>query len=190
MLIFTKRGLTYFLLIDAVLLATALTFLMVKNDAKPLGLEDFGSGKMRLTSPAFAQNGPIPAKYTCQGDNVSPPLEVAGVPENAKSLALIMDDPDAPIGTFTHWVVWNLPPRAAFKEGAAPAGAIEGQNGAGKPGYTGPCPPTGTHRYFFKLYALDEAPVLPPSTNAKALEAAMEGKIVERAALVGIYRKK
>lgn len=189
-MIFSRRGLTYFLIVDAVLLAAALTFLMAKNGAKPLGLEDFGTGTMRLESAAFGQNAPIPARYTCQGENVSPPLSIEGVPENAKSLALVMDDPDAPIGTFVHWTVWNVAPRGEFKEGSVPGGAVEGANGAGKQGYAGPCPPAGTHRYFFKLYALDATLQLPPNAGVRELESAMEGKIVGRAALVGIYRKK
>lgn len=189
MMVFSKRGLRYFLLIDAVLLAAALTFFMSK-EPQPLGLEDFGSGKMRLASPAFGQNQPIPAKYTCQGEEVSPPLVAEDVPVNAKSLALVMDDPDAPLGTFVHWTVWNVAPRGAFKEGAVPGGAVEGMNGADNQGYIGPCPPAGTHRYVFKLYALDATLQLPATAGARELEAAMEGKVIERAALVGLYRKK
>lgn len=190
MMVFSRRGLLYFLLIDAVLLAAALTFLMAENRARPLGLEDFGTGGMRITSPAFEQNGPIPAKYTCQGENVSPPLSIEGVPGTAASLALIVDDPDAPLGTFTHWTVWNVAPRGEFKEGGVPGGATQGRNGTGAQGYFGPCPPAGAHRYFFKLYALDAVLDLPASADAKALEAAMEGRVVGKAALVGIYRKK
>lgn len=186
-----RRGLMYFLAIDALLIVAAVSVLVSRSrHPAPFGLEGFGSGRMRISSPAFAQNGPIPAKYTCQGENVSPPLEMSGFPEGTKSLALVVEDPDAPLGTWTHWVVWNVAPRASFPEGALPANAIEGVTSFGKPGYGGPCPPSGVHRYFFKLYALDEVPSLPASTGARALEAAIDGHALDKAGLVGTYRKK
>ena len=185
-----RRGLIYFVLIALALLTTAISVLVLGPQPEPLGLEGFGSGRMRLSSPAFEPNGPIPAKYTCQGENVSPPLEIAGVPDGTRSLALVVDDPDAPIATWTHWTVWNVAPRGAFSEGSVPAGAVEGATSSGKPGYSGPCPPAGTHRYFFKLYALDSALSPLPTTDVRALEAAMEGHTIDTAALVGTYRKK
>ncbi len=186
-----RRGLAYFLAIDALLIAVAVSVLVSRSrHPKPFGLEGFGSGTMRLVSAAFAQNGPIPATYTCQGANVSPPLEMRGVPDAAKSMVLVVEDPDAPLGTWTHWTVWNVAPRASFPEGAPPANAIEGKTSFGKPGYGGPCPPAGVHRYFFKLYALDDVPALPPSTDARALEAAIAPHVIEKAGLVGTYRKK
>lgn len=189
-MVLSKRGLIYFVLIDILLLGTAMSVLLFRPRPAALGLEGFGSGKMRLSSPAFGPNGPIPAKYTCQGENVSPPLSVDGVPDGTKSLALVVDDADAPLGTWTHWIVWNIAPRAAFPEGSAPAGAVEGTTSFGKTGYGGPCPPVGAHRYFFKLYALDSTLSLPPAADARALEAAMEGKTIDTAGLMGIYRKK
>jgi Raf kinase inhibitor-like YbhB/YbcL family protein len=185
-----RRGLIYFLAIDALLIAVAVSVLVTRSrHPVPFGLEGFGSGRMRLSSPAFAQNGPIPRKYTCDGEDVSPPLETAGLPDGTKSLALVVEDPDAPLGTWTHWTVWNVAPRSAFPEGSVPENAIQGMTSFGKPGYGGPCPPAGTHRYFFRLYALDIVPSLPPSADVRALEAAMEGHVLDRAGLVGTYRK-
>ena len=109
---------------------------------------------MKLTSPAFEHNKEIPPKYTCDGADTSPELNIEDIPENAKSLALIMDDPDAPAGTGVHWVVWNIPrDTKMIAKGAEPQG-IQGTTSFGKPGYGGPCPPSGTHRYFFQLHAL------------------------------------
>jgi len=131
---------------------------------------------MTLSSPAFANNGAIPAKYTCDGANVSPPLMIAGVPADAKSLALTVEDPDAPGGTFTHWLVWKVPPSTtAIVEGQHVG--TEEKNGFGKPGYGGPCPPSGLHHYVFTLYAMgDEA---PPS----------KGKVLGQTQLVGTFKR-
>lgn len=154
---------------------------------------------LTLASPAFPNGGSIPPRYTCDGDDLAPPLRWSGVPEAAASLALIVDDPDAPDPraprmTWVHWVVYNLPPDASgLPEGATardlPPGAREGLNDWKRPGYGGPCPPIGRHRYFFKLYALDR--VLPDlGTPTKAdLEAAMTGHVLESAELVGTYRR-
>lgn len=148
-------------------------------------------GKMRIASPAFAHNGEIPAKYTCDGADVNPPLIVEGVPAGTKSLALIVDDPDAPAGTWVHWVVWNIPPAIGeIRENSVPAGAGEGRTDFRRPGYGGPCPPSGTHRYFFKLYALDTALSLDPATTKKDLEKAMKGHIVAQSELIGLYSKR
>ena len=114
------------------------------------------SNAMKITSPAFSDNGTIPAKYGCKGTGVSPPLVFSGVPANAKSLTLHVDDPDAPGGSFTHWDVTNIPPTTKdVTEGQSPAGGTEGTNGFGKKGWGGPCPPSGTHHYVFTLTALD-----------------------------------
>lgn len=186
-----RRGLAYFLAIDALLIIVAVSVLISRSrHPAPFGLEGFGSGRMRLTSPAFTQNRPIPAKYTCQGEGISPPLAMSGLPDGTKSLALVVEDPDAPLGTWTHWVVWNVAPRADFPEGSAPPNAVEGVTSFGRPGYGGPCPPTGVHRYFFKLYALDEVPALPTSTDARALEAAIGPHVLDKAGLVGTFRKR
>ena len=145
---------------------------------------------MKLTSPDFMHNGNIPPEFTCDGSDVSPTLIIGDVPKNSKSLALVMDDPDAPIGTFVHWVVWNMPPDTKeVRKGSEPKGA-QGKTGFGNAGYGGPCPPFGTHRYFFKLYALDAELSLPKGSLKKELENAMEGHIIAKAELVGNYRRR
>ena len=129
---------------------------------------------MELKSSAFEAGGMIPKKYTCDGPDASPPLNWSDVPAKAKSLALIVDDPDAPMGTWVHWVAWNIPPDARSldegvpKKDSLPNGMKQGTTDFRSIGYGGPCPPSGTHRYFFKLYALDTALNLPPSTTKKA----------------------
>ena len=153
---------------------------------------------LTLTSPAFKPGAEIPTKHTCEGPDTSPALEWSGVPARAKSLALIVDDPDAPDPaapktTWVHWVLYGIPASAhALPEGgrALPAGTHEGLNDWKKQGYRGPCPPVGRHRYFFKLYALDaELRDFGQPTKAQ-LEQAMEGHVVEKAELVGTYQKK
>ena len=155
---------------------------------------------LTLTSTAFAPHGEIPTLYTCEGKDTSPVLAWTGVPAGAKSLALIVDDPDAPDPkapktTWVHWVLYDLPPTATgLPEGVAakdlPAGAREGVNDWKKPGYGGPCPPIGRHRYFFKLYALDTALPDLKHPNKGQLLKAMEGHVVGQAELVGTYQKK
>ena len=155
---------------------------------------------MTLTSPSFGAKAEIPAVHTCEGADTSPPLEWSGVPGRAKSLALVVDDPDAPDPkapkmTYVHWVLYNLPPATArLAEGAArgglPPGTREGKNDWKRTGYGGPCPPIGRHRYFFKLYALDaELPDLGPATKPQ-LEKAMDGHVIEKAEILGTYEKK
>jgi len=146
---------------------------------------------LSITSPAFSRNGLIPDRYTCDGADVSPPLAIDGVPEKTRSLALIVDDPDAPGKTWVHWVVWNIAPATReIPENSVPAGALQGTNDFGHRKYGGPCPPSGTHRYIFKLYALD-APLTPDAGATKArIEEAMSGHIVGKAELVGLYRRK
>lgn len=145
---------------------------------------------MELTSPAFNHEGNIPAKYSCDGDNISPPLEIKDVPEAARSLALIMDDPDAPGGTFVHWTVWNIPANTSrVEEGSLPPEAQAGMTSFGKAGYGGPCPPDGEHRYYFKLYALGGDIYLDPSATKEDLEKAMEPLILEKAELMGYYER-
>jgi len=152
---------------------------------------------LALTSTAFPPNGSIPAKHTCEGADVSPPLAWSGVPDGTKSLALVVDDPDAPDPrapktTWVHWVLLNLPPSAtSLPEGVAalPAGAAAGLNDWKRAAWGGPCPPIGRHRYFFKLYALDVViPRLARPTKAQ-LEKAMEGHVLAKAELVGTYEK-
>lgn len=145
---------------------------------------------MKIASTAFADNAAIPAKYSCQGDDVNPPLSFSDVPQNAKSLVLILDDPDAPGGTFTHWVVYNIPPQTtSIDESSTPPG-MQAQNSFGKEAYGGPCPPSGTHHYHFKLYALDEQLSFgEPAPGKTAVEKAMQGHIIEQAELIGLFSK-
>jgi Raf kinase inhibitor-like YbhB/YbcL family protein len=146
------------------------------------------TGAVLLTSPAFADNGEIPRKYTCDGESASPPLRIANVPSVAKTLALIVEDPDAPGGTFTHWVVWNMKAdRLLVDEGHPPDGAEEGTNDFGRRGWGAPCPPGGEHRYVFHVYALDGRVSSGP-TRAE-LEKAMKGRVVGEGRLVGRYRR-
>jgi len=145
---------------------------------------------LKITSPAFENNGDIPPKYTCDGDNVNPELIFEGVPSGAESLVLIVDDPDAPGGTWVHWTVWNIDPSVdSIGEDSVPEGAVEGNTDFGKPGYGGPCPPSGKHRYFFKLYALDTDLDLDIASEASDIEAAMEGHILASAELIGLYSR-
>ena len=151
---------------------------------------------MELKSSAFEAGGMIPKQYTCDGQDVSPPLSWSDVPNGAKSLALIADDPDAPMGTWVHWVAWNIPATARVleehvpKRDSLPNGMKQGTSDFRRVGYGGPCPPSGTHRYFFKLYALDSAVTLPPSTTKKDLENVMQGHILQQAELMGKYTRK
>ncbi len=146
---------------------------------------------MEILSPAFKNNTSIPSLYTCDGVGVNPPLKFGGVPDTARSLVLIVDDPDAPRGTWTHWIVWNMSPMTTeIAENSVSNGAIEGITSYGKPGWGVPCPPSGTHRYFFKLYALDIILSLGSSVEAVALEQAMVGHIIESAEIVGLYSRK
>lgn len=150
---------------------------------------------MNLTSPAFTQGQPIPVKFSCKGADVSPALVWSEPPTGTKSFALIMDDPDAPMGTWVHWVLFNIPAAArALPEGVPTSatladGSVQGVTSARSAGYHGPCPPSGTHRYFFKLYALDTALNLTSSADKKAVEAAMEGHILAQAELMGTFSK-
>lgn len=143
--------------------------------------------KLAVTSDAFENGGTIPKEHTCDGDDVSPPLSIAGLPEGTKSVAIIMDDPDAPGGTFVHWVAWNLPKKPTISEGTSEGES--GENDFGRSGYGGPCPPPGkAHRYFFKVYALDLIPE-PASATRKGLEAAMKGHVLQQGELMGTYRR-
>ena len=142
-----------------------------------------------IKSSAFEKNTKIPSKYTCDGDDISPPLTFEGVPKEAKTLVLIVDDPDAPRGTFDHWVVWNIPASISKIEENNASSGIEGLNGAGKAGYFGPCPPSGTHRYFFKVYALDTSLSLGANSRKKDVEVAMEGHVLAKGELIGLFSR-
>ena len=149
----------------------------------------------KLTSSTFNESQPIPRAYTCDGANVSPSLEWSGVPKNAKTLAIVCDDPDAPSGTWVHWVLYNLPAEKIGLIENTPAmekligGGMQGKNDFGKIGYGGPCPPSGTHRYVFKLYAIDAELDLKPGATKAELVKAMEGHIAGQAQLMGTYRR-
>jgi Raf kinase inhibitor-like YbhB/YbcL family protein len=140
-----------------------------------------------VTSSAFENKGRIPSKYTCDGENVNPPLNIQGIPEAAKSLVLIVDDPDAPMGTWVHWVVWNIPVTEKIGEDSVPG--TEGVSTSGGHSYSGPCPPSGTHRYFFKVYALDTRLDIDPNSKKKDVEKAIEGHIVVKGEIVGLYSR-
>jgi Raf kinase inhibitor-like YbhB/YbcL family protein len=148
-----------------------------------------GEKKMKITSSAFQQVGSIPSKFTCDGADTSPPLQIQEIPPAAKSLALIADDPDAPSGLFTHWIVWNISPQTStIAEGSGPKG-VPGTNDFGKSGYGGPCPPSGTHRYFFKVFALDRELDLPAGGKRSQLDAAMKGHVIAQSELMGRYSR-
>ncbi|MBI2613366.1 MAG: YbhB/YbcL family Raf kinase inhibitor-like protein [Candidatus Levybacteria bacterium] len=143
---------------------------------------------MKIVSSAFENNAKIPAKYTCDGENINPPLSFFDVPRDAKSLVLIMDDPDAPSKTWVHWVVYNIDPKTKeILENSVPKGAVLGITDFGKPGYGGPCPPSGVHRYFFKLYALDSLLDLPQESTKTQIGEVMQGHIIDKTQLIGLY---
>ena len=144
-----------------------------------------------LTSPVFKHEEKIPSLYSCDDKDINPPLEISGVPENTASLVLIMDDPDAPMGTWDHWLLWNIPVTEKIEEDCVPTSAMQGLNSWGRSDYGGPCPPptTGEHRYFFKLYALDTTLDLPEGTEKPAIETAMQGHILGETLLIGLYDK-
>ena len=145
---------------------------------------------MKIESTSFENNKIIPSVYTCDGENINPPLKISEVPEETKSLVLIVDDPDAPMGTWVHWTVWNIDPDVReIQERSCPKEAVEGMTDFGKPGYGGPCPPSGTHRYFFKVYALDTVLNLEPSAKVIDIEEAMKGHILGWAQLIGLYKR-
>ncbi len=165
------------------------------NNVAPTPSGGMGDQTMTITSPAFAAGESIPKKYTCDGDNTSPALQWEQPPAGAQSLALIVDDPDAPSGTFVHWVYYDLPvsarglPENVPADERPPAGGTQGENGGGKTGYTGPCPPSGTHRYFFKLYALDTKLDTAPGLTKDQLLQAVQGHILAQAELIGLYSR-
>lgn len=149
-----------------------------------------------LQTKAFPEGGEIPSKYTCSGDDISPALSWSSAPQGTKSFALIMDDPDAPSGTFTHWIVFDLPagahqlPENVSQAGDLPGGGRQGHNDFRRVGYGGPCPPPGkAHRYFFRLYALNSALNLPPGASRQDVEGAMRGHVIAQAELVGKFAR-
>jgi Raf kinase inhibitor-like YbhB/YbcL family protein len=185
--------------LTVLMLITVLSFAACEDDeddgdssptdaAGPTATGSETAAEMTVTSTAFESNASIPVQYTCDGANTSPPLAITGVPEDAISLALLMDDPDAPGGSFVHWTIWNIDPAAPdAAEGSPPQGSTEGLNGAGQPGYTGPCPPSGEHRYIFTMYALSGVPDLDATSGKAELLAAIEPQIIAEAELIGLY---
>jgi Raf kinase inhibitor-like YbhB/YbcL family protein len=141
-----------------------------------------------VKSSAFANNGPIPPEFTCDGEDVNPPLTIDGIPEETQSLVLIVDDPDAPMGTWVHWIVWNIPPSDKIEENTVPG--VEGANDFRKHSYGGPCQPSGTHRYFFKVYALDTRLNLSPNSRKKDLEKTMQNHILAKGEIIGRYSRR
>jgi Raf kinase inhibitor-like YbhB/YbcL family protein len=171
-----------------------LLFFCCQNQSRP-DLKAEGGKGMEISSTAFAHEGMIPEKYTCDGPDISPPLAWRGIPEGTASLALICDDPDAPVGTWVHWVVYDMPPDLAGLDEDLPPdetlenGARQGLTDFRRTGYGGPCPPGGTHRYFFKLYALDKVLNLEPGKTKEQLLEAMEGHILAESRLMGKYKR-
>jgi len=145
---------------------------------------------MKISSPAFENNNPIPKRYTCDGENINPPLLFEDVPLQTQSLILIIDDPDAPIGTFLHWLVFNIPPKTRLiEENSVPSGAIVGKNDFNQNKYSGPCPPSGEHRYFFHLYALDTLLDLKENANLTEIKANIRDHLLAEAELIGLYQR-
>jgi Raf kinase inhibitor-like YbhB/YbcL family protein len=149
--------------------------------------EDNQMKELTVTSPAFQPNQTIPEKYSCNSQNINPPINIEGIPQGTRSLALILDDPDAPSGTFDHWIAWNISPsQTKIAEHTAPG--VEGLNGLGEHGYTGPCPPPGKpHRYTFRVYAVDTELGLGANSHKKDLESALKGHILAEGKLIGLY---
>jgi len=187
-------------MLKKIIVSLTLVFLLgacSKNDRKKEDSEKTGGAQMalKITSPAFEEGGMMPSQFTCDGEDVSPSLSWTGVPEKTKSIALICDDPDAPMGTWVHWVLFNLPPEVTELAEAIPHGdtlangARQGVTSFGEHGYGGPCPPSGTHRYFFKLYALDTMLTIDVKSSKDDLVAAMEGHILSEGQLMGKYKR-
>lgn len=143
--------------------------------------------ELEITSRAFKNEGNLPSKYSCDGEGINPPLHIENIPEDAKTLALIVEDPDAPKGVFDHWVVWNIGLVSDIMEGSNPG--ISGDNSAGKSGFHPVCPPSGSHRYYFKVFALDSSLDLPAGSKKKDLQAAMDGFIVAEGSIMGRYER-
>jgi len=189
-----KRTFNYLLLISLILTACGSTTPAPTQETIIDPMSEV-SVTIELSSPAFTNGQPIPDMYTCQGEDISPLLSWAKPPEGTQSFALIMDDPDAQNGTWVHWVIFNIPSSSRGLAQATPPdatfsyGAMSGNNSWGRTGYGGPCPPSGTHRYFFKLYALDEVLAIEPGSDKGELEKAMFGHILAQAELMGTYSK-
>jgi len=163
-----------------------------KKETAPSILEEelTKPSSMKISSPAFENNQFIPVKYTCDGENINPPLKIEDVPEGTKTLALIVDDPDAPMGVWSHWVLFNIDPSVQFiEENSYPEGAIQGLNDFKKHSYGGPCPPSGAHRYYFRLYALDTILDLSSEATREDVLKTIKDHILASAELMGLYQR-
>ena len=172
---------------SSIMISILIAAVIIVSGCANISREVTQMGDLGLSSPAFSDNGRIPGKHTCRGEDVSPELVIADVPDDAKSLVIIMDDPDAPMGTWVHWVVFNIPLVPGISEDSVPAGAVQGKNGWSRNDYGGPCPPSGTHRYVFKLYALDTMLDLEAGSAKEQVEQAMEGHILAQTKLTGLF---
>jgi Raf kinase inhibitor-like YbhB/YbcL family protein len=177
------------------LLCVFLLFTSCTPTGEPVKQESVTPALITLTSPAFSEGAAIPEKYSCDGEDISPALEWSNPPDGTQSFALIMDDPDAPLGDWVHWVLYNIPanvrslPENISSDAALPDGSQHGTNGWKDYGYGGPCPPRGTHRYFFKLYALDSLLDAEPGLSKQKLLDAMQGHILAEGQLMGTYTR-
>jgi len=180
-----KKQIIYIILIILLIFLFYKILLLINNKKN---MEQIG--EIQLTSEVFQNNQSIPLKYSCNGENINPPLSIKNIPINTKSLTLIVDDPDAPSGNWTHWLIWNIPSETSHIEtNSLPNDVIQGLNSSKNNKYDGPCPPSGTHRYFFKLYALDTILNLKEDSKKNNLEDAMKGHILGQTTLIGLYSK-
>ena len=197
-----SKVITVLIILAIILIAVCILFLFPKTETDTSGDHNnykTSNTNMTITSPSFNDNDYIPAKFTCDGSTsltagggINPELDISGVPTAAKSLALVMHDPDAPMaGGFTHWLIWNVDPKTpVIKEGNLPVGSIEGKNSSGATSYVGPCPPSGVHHYHFTIYALSDIIDLRSGSDKKSLESEINKYLLARADLVGLYQRK
>lgn len=188
----TDMRLVIFILALAVIIGGGILLLNKPANAPALPVEPRPAKTdtmLKLTSPAFVDAAKLPKEFTCDSAGISPALEISGAAAEAKSLALTLIDPDAPGGMFTHWLIWNIDPAATrIEQGNVPAGALQGSNDFGKLGFGPPCPPNGSHRYIFTLYALDAKLDLSPGADLQQLLAAITGRVISSAVLTALYR--
>ncbi|NYT19000.1 MAG: YbhB/YbcL family Raf kinase inhibitor-like protein [Methanosarcinales archaeon] len=183
--IFTKIAIALMIMLS--IAASGCTTTDTGPEPIPDIIEKENQSILTISTGAFENNGEIPSRYTCDGDNINPELIPSALPENTESLVLIVDDPDAPKGTFTHWIVWNIEPGSIIKENTIPG--VQGLNDLKGTDYAGPCPPSGTHRYFFRIYALDTMLDLGSGSTRTALEQAMQEHIIAEGELMGTYSR-
>lgn len=169
------------------LVVIAIVFVACQQEETQEEVVNIRKAELSVSSPAFDDRGVIPAKYTCQGEDINPRLKIGDVPDEAKSLVLIVTDPDAPMGEWVHWVVWNIDISGNIDEGSVPG--MQGKNDFGKMDYGGPCPPSGTHRYFFKAYALDKELDLEEGASKEEVENKMFDHVIAHGELYGLYKK-